>query len=195
MYSLFIDTHDKDIVIVLYKDGKVIKEVVKESIQSHSIHVIPIIDSVLKEYKISAKDINEVIVVNGPGSFTGVRIGVTIAKTMAYTLNIPIKEISSLLVSAISVDKNEDKLISICDRNGHFIGIFNKDNELLNQYLYLNNNEYKDYIDVNNYEDIEVLDDIIIDYQKVYDYLKNEKAISPHSVKPLYVKKIEVAND
>ena len=59
--------------------------------------MFPAIKELIDEQKL-----DEIIVVNGPGSFTGVRLGVTIAKTLAYTLNIPIKTISSLEVSSIS---------------------------------------------------------------------------------------------
>jgi len=96
MYTLFISTYDKLINISLLKDGKLKSTIEEISKQNHSILVMPMIDNILKSNKITTSDLNEIIVVNGPGSFTGVRIGVVIAKTLAYTLNIPIKTITSL---------------------------------------------------------------------------------------------------
>ena len=90
MYSLYIDTHDKEIVLCLYKDGKVLDKNIKNSTRNHSDYTMPMLKELLDNIGITVKDLNEILVVNGPGSFTGVRIGVTIAKTLAYTLNIPL---------------------------------------------------------------------------------------------------------
>ena len=55
-------------------------------------------------HNIELKNLSLLLVVNGPGSFTGIRIGMTIAKIIAYSLNIPIKLIDSLLIKALNVD-------------------------------------------------------------------------------------------
>ena len=57
-------------------------------------------------------DIEKIVVAKGPGSYTGVRIGVTIAKTLAWTLNIPLVGISSLEVLAAGVGRYFDGYIS-----------------------------------------------------------------------------------
>ena len=82
MYSLFIDTHNELIKIILFKDGKILTDKEKMSNMQHSVYTMPMIEEILKENNIESSNLNEIIVVNGPGSFTGVRIGVTIAKTM-----------------------------------------------------------------------------------------------------------------
>ena len=104
MKVLFIDTHDELLTVDLVIDGRENKKEV-ESINSHSVMLLPLIDSMLKEENISLRDINKIVVVNGPGSFTGVRIGLTVAKTIGYALNIPVCPISSLEAYLISNDK------------------------------------------------------------------------------------------
>ena len=86
MNTLFIDTHLWDIIIVLLHDGLVVKKEEVKNKKNNSEYIFPSIVKVIDGIKL-----DEIIVVNGPGSFTGVRLGVTIAKTLAYTLNIPIK--------------------------------------------------------------------------------------------------------
>lgn len=188
MYTLFIDTHFTNVTLILYKDGKLVNKFVLESNQSHSLITMPAIKELLEKEKLDIKNVGEIIVVNGPGSFTGVRIGVTIAKTIAYTLNIPIKAITTLEVLSSNIETEQDKIVAFNDRNGYFIGFFDKDNQLIKDYTYITNVEYKEFKN-NNF----VYDNFLeIDYQKVYDFSKSKKHINPHLVNPIYVKKIEV---
>lgn len=182
MYTLYIDTHTDKICIVIYKDGKALVVNEKETHQ-HSTTTMPVLIESLKKANIEIKDIDEIFVVNGPGSFTGVRLGVTIAKTLAYTLNKPIKTISSLLLKAVSFEHDKISIIER-EKNGVFIGTFDSENHLIGDYHYLKTSEYE-----KGMQDIE---DVSIDYDKVYAYLTNQVSTNPHAVNPLYVKRIEV---
>ena len=92
MYSLFIDTHIYDIVVILFKNGKIFKKSIIE--KARGSELLPCIKELT-----DLNDINEIIVVNGPGSFTGIRTGITVAKTIAYVKNIPIsKNIMSVVL-------------------------------------------------------------------------------------------------
>lgn len=184
MYTLYIDTHSNKINIVLYKDKdiKVKKEI--ETKFDHSVNTMPLIIETLKEANIEVHDLNQILVVNGPGSFTGVRIGVTIAKTLSYTLNIPIKVLSSLLIKAISIEHKDNIDIVEREKNGIFIGTFDKGNNLAGDYQYISKK------DIN--ENINFMDEVIIDYKKIIEFSDSISSINPHSVNPLYVKQIEV---
>lgn len=184
MYTLFLDTHSTKIVVVLYKDLKVLvkKEIVTTG--QHSITTMPIIVEVIEEANIDVKNLNEILVVNGPGSFTGVRIGVTIAKTLAYTLHIPIKVMSSLLVKAVSFE-HENVTIVEAEKNGVFIGSFNSSNELISEYQYVSNKDYS--LSTESF-----IEDVSLNYEKIIFFAKTISSVSPHAVNPLYVKRIEV---
>ena len=69
-----------------------------ESWQSQSEHMIPEIDKLLKEFNLTRKDISGIVTSIGPGSYTGVRISLTIAKVIALCLNAPVYPVSSLRV-------------------------------------------------------------------------------------------------
>lgn len=191
MYTLFISTFDKIITIGLLKNGEVLTELKQESSRNHSIYTMPMIDEILKNNNILPSYLNEIIVVNGPGSFTGVRIGVTIAKTLAYTLNIPIKTITSLKAYAISNNKETNKLVTIEDLKGKYIGYFDKDNNLLSDYTYLKNDEYKTYI---KGKEQYLIKNNTFDLNKIYKVLKTEEGINPHIVNPIYIKGIDALN-
>ncbi len=181
MYTLYIDTHYINIEMIILKDGKVIAN---ENLVSdkHSNYTVSLLKKILEDNNLTADDLNEIIVINGPGSFTGVRIGVVIAKTLAYTKDIKLKAISYL--EALSLNYDKGITLGIKDKNGLFVGIFNKEHELQSDYFYLTNKEVEDY--PNN---ITIGDKI--DILKVYKYLQDKKSINPHLLKPLYVKKIE----
>ena len=185
MYSLLIDTHGKEMNLILYKDHVVEKHISEEHI-NQSKYIIPKITEVLSNEGIDIKKINEVIVVNGPGSFTGIRIGVTIAKTIAYCLNIPIKSISSIMLKSLGNKKDNNYSIVMPDNKGAFVGEFDSNNKLLKDYFYISNNELETYKQTNY-----ILEEKEIDWSSVFnhDCLNDE---SCYSIKPLYIKKIEV---
>lgn len=184
MYTLLIDTHMTNVVIVLFKDGKIVNKISEFSNQSHSIITMNSIKNVLDN---NVRNINDLIVINGPGSFTGVRIGVTIAKTMAYCLKVPIRVVSSLEVILSNVEGNRAKTVALNDKNGYFIASFDENDKLLGDYQYLSNKDYNVYKETNN-----VIDNIEdINYEKVYNFARKKEVLNPHLVNPLYVKKIE----
>ena len=192
MFTLFISTYDSLITIGLLKNGEVLEVLEKESSRNHSKFVMPMIDELLKNNNITTNYLNDIIVVNGPGSFTGVRLGVTIAKTLAYTLDIPIKTITSLEALAVSIETTNNKLITISDLKGKYIGYFTKDDKLISDYKYLRTNEYEEYIkDKKEY----IINNDKFDLTKIYIYLKNVDSINPHIVNPIYIKGIDALND
>ena len=181
MISLFLNTASNFLNLVLIKDEKVIDEIYIKLDRDLSKETLSNIKTILDRNKLLPSDVDELICTRGPGSFTGVRLGVTIAKTLAYTKNIPIKTITSLECMAISSDK---KSIALSDGNGYYIALFDKDMGLLADYKYINLEE------INNYKDIET--DVTMDYEKIYEYANKKDSLNPHLVNPIYIKKIGV---
>lgn len=182
MYSLYIDTHFTDLVLALLNENGIVDKKVMLS-NKHSEYTINLLNDLLNDNNIDFNDIKEVIVINGPGSFTGVRIGIVIAKIIGYTKNISIKTLSYL--EALSLKYDNEVIVGLKDKNGVFIGEFNGKHELLRDYYYLSNSEF---LKLNK----EVIIEDDIDLFAIYNYMKAEDAINPHLVTPLYVKKIEV---
>ena len=186
MYKLFISTYSELITIGLFKDNTLIMQKEKESEKSHSIYLVPMIDEILKENNIECQDLSEILVVNGPGSFTGIRLGVTVAKTLAYTLNIPIKTISSIEAISASI-KDNNKIITISDTKGKYLGIF-ENNKLVNELMYLKNADYEQYINNYNYP---IYEDSKLDLQSINNYSLEIASTPAHAVKAIYIKEIE----
>ena len=90
---LLIDTSSNKIIrIGIRINGK--EYIMKRKIGKHKAQVVlPMIDKLLKEQRISLKDLKAVEVNAGPGSFTGIRVGMAIANAFSFALKIPVKKI------------------------------------------------------------------------------------------------------
>ena len=183
MKILFIDTHLYNIDIMLFEDKKLIKSGHIENEKYNSKFLMPTVANVLDN-----ETYDQIVVVNGPGSFTGTRLGVTIAKTLAYTMNKEIKAISYFDLMNFS-NENGTSIYGISDGNGYFIAEY-IDHKLKGDYIYMSNSEYNEYAKNND-----IKTDVIIDYEKVLDGIKNIKCTNPHAVNPIYIKKIGVGNE
>lgn len=84
--KLFIDTSSNQQTIVRLDDD----EIIKDSRVQHSQVVIPMIQELLQKKKKTMKDLTEIEVNAGPGSFTGLRVGVSIANALGFALKIPV---------------------------------------------------------------------------------------------------------
>ncbi len=180
MYTLFLDTHDELITVSLLKD-KEVYTCEKISEYSHSVHLLPLISNMLENKNITMQDIEKVVVVNGPGSFTGIRIGVTVAKTIAYSLSIPIYVISSLIMYLVSTEEIGKIMCTIEDSKGYYINAFDNEKEIIEESYVTDLSEYKSYKIIENK----------IDVLKTVEYATKNKEVNVHLVKANYVKKIE----
>jgi tRNA threonylcarbamoyladenosine biosynthesis protein TsaB len=105
-YILNIETSGKNCSVALAKDDKVItlKEVKSEQfVHAEQLHLL--IEEALSDSNLAPSDLSCVAVAAGPGSYTGLRIGVASAKGLAYGLGIPLVSVSSLMVLANTARK------------------------------------------------------------------------------------------
>ncbi|WP_291757454.1 tRNA (adenosine(37)-N6)-threonylcarbamoyltransferase complex dimerization subunit type 1 TsaB [Lysinibacillus sp. UBA5990] len=100
MIWLGIETANTPLSIAVVKDGKVVAEMVQNIKLTHSAGAMPAIEEILARIDVKPNDLDAIAVSEGPGSYTGVRIGVTLAKTLAWTLQKPLVGVSSLKILA-----------------------------------------------------------------------------------------------
>ena len=100
MIWLGIETANAPLSVTIVKDGKVVAEVVQHIKLTHSVGAMPAVEEVMKKAGITPAELDAIAVSEGPGSYTGVRIGVTLAKTLAWSLQKPLVGVSSLKVLA-----------------------------------------------------------------------------------------------
>lgn len=100
MNLLSIDTSNQAMGVALLNDDVLIGEMVTNIKRNHSVQLMPAINQLMRETGMTPDDLDKIAVAKGPGSFTGVRIGLATAKAMAWSLQIPIVGVSSLEVLA-----------------------------------------------------------------------------------------------
>lgn len=177
MISLFLDTSTKYLCIGIAKDHKVIYKFQQEAIKKQSELTIPFLQKALAEVNISLNDIDEVNVTIGPGSFTGIRIGMCIAKVLASMKNIPLKAISSLNAYA-----SLGRKIVILDAKAKrvYLGIYNNNEKVIDECV-VEIEAFKEMI--KDYPDYDiVLDSYLIGLEsESIDVIENMNRISINS--------------
>lgn len=96
MNILAMDTSTHILGVAILKNSQFVGEFTTNLAKNHTIRLMPAIDQLMKEVDMTPDQLDKIVVANGPGSYTGVRIGLTTAKTFAWALNIPIVGVSSL---------------------------------------------------------------------------------------------------
>lgn len=201
---LYIDTSSSYLYTGILENGKIVFEIKKEYDHELSRTALPEIVSMFENNAIEPKEINKIIVVNGPGSFTGIRIGITIAKVYAWSLKVPITTITSLEAMAAS-SKNDMIRIpiidarrgycyaSIIDQNDNFIlkPIYIKYEELkeklkeIKEYKIITNDKDKVEISASKWEPYDP------NIEEIVEKYKYKKEVNPHAINPEYLKLTE----
>lgn len=126
MIWLGIDTANTPLSVAIVKDGEVITEENTSTKVNHSLRAMPAIEEAFKRANMTPDQIDCIAVSEGPGSYTGVRIGVTIAKTLAWTLQKPLIGVSSLQALAMNAQLHEGLVCPLFDarRNHVYAGLY-----------------------------------------------------------------------
>ena len=183
MKYLFIDTCSNCLIISTIINNKLDYFFIDKNNNDTSSKVM----KVLKEAVCDINTVDKIFVVNGPGSFTGIRVGVTIAKTIGFCLNIPIIKLSELDLLATTKTDTKYNVSLIDARRGYvYAGIYDKDLNcyLEDQHILLNDIKYPDsYTIIDNYDNIDLIKMI-----KKHEF---DDPINPHDLKPNYLKRTE----
>lgn len=201
MRILYIDTSSSYLYAGIVCDRKIKAEIKQEFGHSLSEVTLPCIAKLFETSALVPQDIDKIIVVNGPGSFTGIRIGITIAKVYAWSLNIPITTISSLDAMALSSDSKKVHIPIIDARRGYvFSAIYNNENEVIfspkhikldellkeaekeQDYTFISNDEFENFKNIESYNP---------NIEKIVNYFEDKPRINPHAVNPEYLKLTE----
>ena len=199
MISLFLDSSDKKVIVALLSGGKLIDSIIEENDNHLSEKFLPMIERIIAKNQLQIDNIDAIYVINGPGSFTGVRIGVTTAKVMAWGLKKRIIPISELALLATTLT-NKKYIVPYIDarRNAVYAGIYDKNLNSVMADAYISIDDLMKKIDhiedvefVSYYNTIEHTIEPNIDIEKIVQKHYNDEGINPHQVVPNYLKRTE----
>ena len=188
MKYLFIDSATTNLVVAIINEGKIAYIYDNNDGHDTSSKMMPVLSEAFENAVLKPQDIDKIFVVTGPGSFTGIRVGLTVAKTMAYALNIPIVPISSLEVMASC--SGGTALINA--RRGYvFAGTYDEKLNVIypDSYVLMSDKLDKPYISYDEFEF--TVEKPKIDVLKVIKKHENDYTVNPHTLKPNYLKMTE----
>ena len=143
MFSILLDSSNTSLTVGLAKDDILLESISYEAWQTQSEHMIPELDKLLDKYDVNRNQISDVVVAIGPGSYTGVRIAITIAKTIAAVLPVKLYAISSLRCQK---DGKNPSICVINARSGRsYFGVY-EDDKVLIEDMILTNDKVQEYI-------------------------------------------------
>lgn len=193
MFTLLLDTSNTYLSIGLAKNHKVVDSIAYEAWQKQSEFLIQELDAILTRNSLTREDIEMVISAKGPGSYTGVRIALTVAKVIAFALNAPL-----YLVSSLEVLKDKERP-SICLMNARskrsYFGVYEGEKIIVEDKI-VDNQEALQYIA--DHPDYVVCGDVAyigfeptelknLEILAISDIERNH-CVDPVAAKPVYLK-------
>ena len=213
MKILSITTSSSVCSVAILDNTNIIKELSLNNEKTHSENLMPLISNIFTETELSLDDIDYIACDIGPGSFTGIRIGISSVKAMAEVKNIKIIPVSSLEALSYNIDNSNTYICCLIDakNNNVYSALFNENHILISDFIaddvdkvledlpkktmcFIGNGSelYKDKI-LNKFNDAQFCDNNLLSsanlgicaYNKI---LKNEY-VTADTLLPLYLRK------
>ena len=162
MKTIIMDSANKYLVVALYEDEKCLASLQEEGNRKQSEYAIVYLQKLLQENQLKISDFDEMVITIGPGSYTGVRVALTIAKTLNATMNLKIKTISSLkamagMKKAISILDARSKKLFLAPKETHDIVALYNEGKVIVEDCLINVDEFENYR--KQYPDYEIVGD------------------------------------
>ncbi|MCI6379948.1 MULTISPECIES: tRNA (adenosine(37)-N6)-threonylcarbamoyltransferase complex dimerization subunit type 1 TsaB [Faecalicoccus] len=192
MISLCMDSAYKQLVLGLYKDQELLAGISLEAFKKQSETIFVELNRLLKETNLDYKDIDRVIITKGPGSYTGIRIAMTIAKVLCSQMHKELYTISTMQLYA-GIEKQANVILDARSQRAYVAHL--EDGQIQGNTQILTLDEVKEFIETNPGIVLGDADLMGQDVQKV-DFLKNfielepyyEKVENIHALVPDYLK-------
>lgn len=199
MKTIVMDSANQYLVVALYEDGKCLDKIQEIGNRKQSEYAIVYLEKLLKKHHLQVLDFDEMVITIGPGSYTGVRVALTIAKTLAAVSSIKIKTVSSLKAMA-----GFKKAISILDARSQkiYLGVYNEGKAVVKDCM-IALDQFDHYRQL--YPDYEVVGDVslvnmegqcgdlahlIYELSKTEEYRSDVDHLVPEYIKDVEAKKI-----
>ena len=193
MNYLAIDTSGKNLLIVLNKNGNVFSVREENCMEQHSVTLIKETERLLTENGLTLFDMDFFVVVVGPGSFTGIRIGVATVKAFSLAVNKPVLKITSF--DTITYNKGIGRYLAVIDAkhdNFYAQGVFDRKTDFGPAFISLKElkeleKEYRliSFDDIPNSEKTDTVEGLV----RAVEAKNKERTFDLDAVRPLYIRK------
>ena len=201
---LYLDTSTSVLYCALYRNGEVfayLKEPLGKELSKDALFLI---SEMFKKCDVEVTDIKKIIVVNGPGSFTGIRIGLTIAKIFAWSKHIDVIPISSIEAMAYSLDGDASYVVPLIDAKRGYVysSIYdNLNNAFIMSEKYISIDTLKVTLDTidgkvvfitnDSFEDLDNVQKYAPNFLNIINKTKDRESVNVHSLDANYLKRTE----
>ena len=192
MITVLLDSSNTNLSVGIARDNLLLDYVSYEAWQRQSEFMIVELNKLLEKHNIKKEEIKEVIVAKGPGSYTGVRIAITIAKTIAVALDAKLYAVSSLRV------QKDGAVPSICVINARsnrsYVGVYQDQKILLDDCIMKNDEvlkylqDHPDYVLCGEAKYLGQEGKQTNNLQEMLNLKDSLESINPLSLKPVYMK-------
>jgi tRNA threonylcarbamoyladenosine biosynthesis protein TsaB len=189
LISLVIDTATSYLYLGLFKENQAIEEVYQKGHNDHSVTLMDELNNMFSRHKLKPEAIDRIIIGVGPGSYTGVRVGVVVAKMLGYSLNKKVYTISSLALIASASQPGRVMAWIDARRKHAFTGMYKVTKDTVERIsndvyealdIYKNTNQY-------DYEQTESKPNM----EKLFNSDLLREVLDIHQLAPVYLRKTE----
>ncbi len=152
MYTVGIDTSHLYLIIALMNEKQIVDQYIEPCLKQQSEYLIPRLNEMLNNNKLSVNDIDQFVVTVGPGSYTGVRIAMTLVKVMGSIVG---KKVSTLSTLQLYAGKSDALVLLDARANRCYVGRY-RDGQPLQPDCIMTNDKIKDILD----QDISLIGDL-----------------------------------
>ncbi|HTN45408.1 MAG TPA: tRNA (adenosine(37)-N6)-threonylcarbamoyltransferase complex dimerization subunit type 1 TsaB [Flavipsychrobacter sp.] len=200
-YILHIDTSGKTGLIALAKDGTLISKRTNETEKDHASAINSYLEAVLSESSVSLQEVDAIAVIGGPGSYTGLRIGLATAKGLCYALEIPLllsNQLDRMALCEIEKAGNPSGIYvatAVARAGEYFVAVFDSKGQHIVPARHMNATELEDFMDVRE-EQINLISSDQVEaslletfwYRTAYKDFREKKLTDTASSVPFYLK-------
>ena len=193
MKYLAFDTSGENLTVIVRKDEEVFSFFEEKCLTLHSSLLMPKVEEILNNAKISLKDLDFIACVVGAGSFTGIRIGISTAKALCYSFNLPALKITSF--DCLAYNSDDGNCVAVIDaKHNHCYALKFSSFKPLGEATYISYDELKDFAGgltcyYSGESPVGEKGDIYSGLIKACDKKFGEVSFDPEALTPLYVRK------
>lgn len=208
--NVFIDTSVRGCNVAFFNNEKILACAQEDIERGHAETLLPLYERLMTSLGISSKDIKSVYVTVGPGSFTGLRVGLTVARFIGFSLKIPVYGVTSFQAFSSSLMEKKDRLVLIeTKRSDYYCQLLSAQHQALseptsisstevtaiiqnNKNVMITGDAVNRFVSESNINNIEVFPQIKLNVEKIIQGIIDKK-IMVSTAEPFYIRDADVS--